>query len=146
MNNIDFDKHRNEANAFINELSKDLGHPDEQPRAYTILKAVMHTIRDRITISESFDVMAQLPFFLKAIYVDQWKYSEKPPRRYDSIEEMKQAVKDEQAKRGETQFEWDQPTEEIISAVMNRLKEYLTEGQMEHIRDQMPKEVKELIA
>lgn len=145
MTNLDFDKHRNEANAFINELSTDLGHPEEQRRVYNILKAVMHALRDRITISESFDVMAQLPFFLKAVYVDQWKYSEKPPRNYDTIEEMKQAVKDEQAKRGETEFDWNEGTEEIIAAVFNHLKKYFTDGQVEHIRDQMPKEVKELI-
>ena len=146
MTKLDFDKFQNEANAFINKLSTDLGHPDEQRRVFTILKAVMHVIRDRMTISESFDVMAQLPFFLKAVYVDQWKYSEKPPRQYDTIEEMKQAVKDEQAKRGETEFEWERSTEEIITTVFNRMKEFLTDGQVKHIHDQMPGEVKELIA
>lgn len=147
MTDLDFDKYRNEANAFMNDLSADLGHADEQRRVFTIVKAVMHTIRDRITISESFDLMAQLPFFLKAVYVDQWKYSNKPPLSYDTIEEMKQAVKDQQAKRGERDFDWDESTDKIIVTVLKHLKkEYFTEGQLEHIRDQMPKEVKEVIA
>ena len=77
---INFDKFAQEGNLFLKELAQQLGHPQEHARTGIILRAVLHTLRERITISESFNMLAQLPMFLKGIYVDNWKYSEKPVR------------------------------------------------------------------
>ena len=145
MNNLNLEKHYHEVHEFINELAANLGHPEEKQRAYIICRAVLHTIRDRIQVSESFDLLSQLPLFLKGVYVDQWKYHEKPPKDYDTVELMKNNVKQLQDRYGESDFDWDLPTEEIISRTVDSLKKYLSEGQIAHIRGQMPKEVKELI-
>ena len=143
---VNFDKFSQEANEFIKQLASDLGHPEEENRAMIVLKSVMQAIRDRITISESFDLMAQLPIVLRGIYTHQWTYSEKPPQQYESIEEMKQVVEENQRSMGESEFDWNKPTEEIVSICIDSLKKYLSDGQLSHVRGQMPKEVKELIA
>lgn len=143
--NLNFDQYVHESNRYMNKLSEQLGHPDEQNRTYILLKAVLQTIRDRITISESFDLMSQLPLVLRGVYTEQWKYSEKPSLRYDTIEEMKEEVKTIQKRYGEQEFDWDKSTEELTSIVINSLKEFVSEGQIDHIRNQMPKEVKTLI-
>ena len=52
---LPFDKYAQEAQAFLNKLSEDLGHKEEKQRTLIILRAVLHTVRDRITIAESFD-------------------------------------------------------------------------------------------
>ena len=140
-----FDKFAQEANEYINELSADLGHPQERDRVAILLKAVLHTIRDSITISESFHVMSQLPTFLKGVYVEHWKYTDKP-RRYASLEEFKEAIKQEQALHGETQFDWKTSTEKLVSQILTSLgTRYLSEGQLSHIADQLPAPVKPLI-
>lgn len=36
---VNFEKFSHEANAYINKLSEDLGHPDEQNRVYTLLQS-----------------------------------------------------------------------------------------------------------
>lgn len=144
--NLSFDKFVQEAHEYINQLAADLGHPDEKERVLIAWRAVMHTIRDRIQISESFHLMSQLPTILKGIYAEHWKYHDKPPKDFSGIDEMKNEVKALQDQYGETDFDWDKPTEEIISITVNSLKKYVTEGQIAHISGQLPKEVKELVS
>lgn len=145
MSSIDLEKHVHETHSYINQLAEDLGHPREKQRVMIIWRAVMHTVRDRISISESLDLISPLPIILKGIYTTGWKYSDKPPLDYQSIEQMKTKVKAHQNRYGEEEFNWKKPTEDIISITLNSLKRYFSEGQMNHIRGQLPSEVKSLI-
>ena len=144
--NLSFEKFAKDAHEYVNYLAQELGHPEEKERVLIIWRAVMHTVRDRIHLGESFQLMAPLPMIFKGIYVENWKYSDKPPKDFDSIEEMKQEVKAVQAQYGEEDFPWKKPTEEIISITIDSLKRYMDEAQLQHLRDQMPKEVQQLIA
>lgn len=135
-------KYFHELHDYVNQLSRDLGHPEEKKRVMIIWRAVMHTIRDRISISESLDLISPLPMILKGVYTMGWKYSETPPYDYNTIEQMKDQVKELQDKYGEQEFDWQKSTEEIISITLNSLKRYFTEGQMDHIRAQLPEEVR----
>jgi uncharacterized protein (DUF2267 family) len=82
----------------------------------------------------------------KGIYVENWKFSEKPPKDFETIEEMKDEVEQIQAQYGERDFPWKKSTEEIISITIHSLKRYMNTAQLQHIKDQLPKEVKELVA
>jgi uncharacterized protein (DUF2267 family) len=142
---IDLEKFVHETHEYINRLASDLGHPEEKQRVMIIWRAVMHTIRDRIQISESLDLLSPLPMILKGIYTTGWKYSETPPFDYETMEQMKTQVKALQNEYVEEEFNWNLPTEEIISIVLDSLERYFSEGQMNHIRGQLPKDVKHLI-
>lgn len=63
--NHNFEKFVLEAHEYVNKLALDVGHPEEKERALIVWRAVMHTVRDRIQISESFHVMSQLPTILE---------------------------------------------------------------------------------
>lgn len=139
-----FDKHVKEINTYLKELSFELGHENDTEQTVRLLRAVLHTIRDRITIPESIDLLAQLPMMLKAIYVEQWSCHEKPPLSFDDIEGFTEAVKNKQAQFGERKFDWNESTEELAMIVISSLRKYITDGQAIHVMDQMPKEVKEL--
>lgn len=104
----------------------------------------MHSIRDRIAIGENLDFLSQLPMFLKGIYVEQWKYYDQV-ERIDSLEGFKNKVKREQEKYVEREFDCDISTEDIIKTVFNTLEQYVTAGQMEHLRNMLPQELKQLI-
>lgn len=140
---FNFEEYANEGKAFVRELAANLGHADDEQTTARVLRAVLHTFRDRITISESLDVLAQLPMFLKSVYVEQWKYRE-TPLKLRSMNEFKDAVKAEQSKFGEQAFDWQESTEEIIKTTFLSLKKYLTEGQVAHVLSQMPQEIQEL--
>ena len=143
--NLSFKKFANEAHEYVNRLAEDLGHPEEKERVLMIWRAVLHTVRDRIHLGESFQVMAPLPMIFKGIYAEDWKYSEKPPLAYGTIEEMKNEVKTVQKRYGEQDFPWQKSTEEIISITIDSLKIYMSDSQLKHLKDQMPKEVQEVV-
>lgn len=138
-----FEKFAQEGNEFLNELADQLGHPEEKATALIVLRSVFGAIRNSITIAESLDFISQLPMPLKALYVDQWKYREKP-ERINSIEDFKTRVKLEQIKYGESEFNWPEHTDEIIKTVISCLDKYVSEGQMEQVRNMMSKEVQSL--
>ncbi|RNL87246.1 DUF2267 domain-containing protein [Sinomicrobium pectinilyticum] len=140
---LNFETFAREAQTYIDQLAQELGHPDEKKRVLKIWRAVMHTIRDRIHLGESFDIIAPLPMILKGIYVEGWKYKEKPPLTYTTLEEMKSSVKALQSHYGERSFPWKKSTEQIISDTLNSLQRYLPKEQLNHIKNQMPKEIKE---
>ena len=143
--NLKFEKFANEAHEYVNRLAEDLGHPEEKERVLMIWRAVMHTVRDRIHLGESFQVMAPLPMIFKGIYAEDWKYNEKPPLDYKTVEEMKEEVKAVQSRYGEQDFPWQKSTEEIIAITIDSLQKFMSESQLKHLKDQMPKEVQEVV-
>ena len=142
---VDVEKFVHEVNDYVNQLAIDLDHPNEQKRVLIIWRAVMHSIRDRITISESFDLIAPLPLILRGIYTTGWKYTESPPYDYTTVEQMKEQVESLQNQYGEQEFDWSRSTDDIISIVLDSLERYYTEGQMDHIRSQLPEDLKSLV-
>ncbi|MFO7922850.1 MAG: DUF2267 domain-containing protein [Bacteroidales bacterium] len=140
---LNFEKYAQEGNLFIKNLAESLGHPEEIGRTGIILRAVLHTLRERITVSESLNMISQLPMFLKALYVDNWKYREKP-LGIKTKEEFAKEVEKHQAQYGEQEFDWGKSTEEIIMIVFRELGSYITHGEFEDITAQMPTQVKEL--
>lgn len=139
--NLELEKYLHVTHEYINGLAEDLGHPEEQRRVMIIWRAVMHTIRDRIQISESLDLISSLPMILKGMYTMGWKYHETPPLEYETMEQMKTRVKALQKQYGESEFDWGKGTDEIISITLDSLERYFSDGQMEHIRNQLPQEV-----
>jgi uncharacterized protein (DUF2267 family) len=138
------EKYYDEARSFISELSERLGHPEEEHRSVIILRAVLHSIRDRLTMSESLDLLAQLPMFLKGLYVENWQYREKPVK-ITTLDEFSDYVKKYQAENGERDFDWKESTLEIIETVLDVLTDrYITKGELEDIISQMPENLKEL--
>ena len=136
---LNFNKYAEEGNLFVKNLAKKLGHPDETGRTGIVLRAVLHTLRERITISESFNMMAQLPMFLKAIYVDNWKYREKPIRL--DKEEFLKEVERHQNQYGEYEFSWEKSTEDIVKLVIKELSSYIAKGEFEDIMAQLPEDI-----
>ncbi len=142
---LHFDKFAHEGNEFVRHLAKELGHPDNISQTGIILRSVLHALRDRITVSESLSFAAQLPMFLKAIYMDNWKYKKKP-ERIRTMDEFAKYVEEEQAKYGESRFNWDKSTTEIIEIVLKTLKErYISEGEMEDVYSQLPQEIEQVL-
>ena len=139
---LNFETFSQDAHEYINDLAQELGHPQEKSRVLKIWRAVMHTVRDRIHFGESLQVIDPLNTILKGIYVENWKFSEKPPLDYQTLEEMKDEVKKLQKYYGEDDFPWEKSTEEIIAITLNSLQKFMDESQLDHIFGQMPKEIK----
>ncbi len=140
---LDFERYVHDANKYFKDLAEEFGHPEEMNRTFIAWRAVMHTFRDRIHVGESMDMMSQLPMILKGFYAENWKYHEKPPLNFSTMEEMVNEVEKRQEQYGEISFPWDISTGEVIMAIVDSLDPYLSKGQIKHLKSQMPKEVAE---
>ena len=133
-----------EADHFVKDLAVDLGHPDDPDKSRRILKAVLHTIRDRISIQESFQLMAQLPMLLKGLYVENWKYMERP-LNYRSGQSLYEALKSSEHLVEPDDFPSQEYAISAVNTVLGKLMHYVSTGEMNDVLSQLPAEVRALI-
>lgn len=141
---LDFNQYAQEGNEFIHSLARELGHPDRESQVGILLRAVLHALRDRISIAENLHVVSQLPMFLKGVYVDQWSYSEEVDR-LKTADEFAARVEHYQDQFGETRFDWDTPTQTLITKVLAAVERYLTEGEVADLKAELPDEIAALV-
>lgn len=119
------------ANLWLKQIMNELG-TDDRHRGYAALKAVLHTLRDRLTVEETVDLSAQLPVLIRGIYFEGWKTSGKPIKY--SKQEFVGAVD------GYFVNVSGINGGDIIRAVFRVLQENIPEGEIRHIIDTMPEE------
>lgn len=73
-----FDKTLQTTNIWLKEIMEVIGQ--DRQRAYRVLRAVLHALRDRLTIDETAHLGAQLPLLVRGLYYDQWHPAGKPER------------------------------------------------------------------
>lgn len=132
-------------NQFVKELAKELGHPEEVDKAGRKLRAVLHTVRSLLTIEESLQMLSQLPMFLKAVYVENWKAHEKR-KRIKHVEDFIQEMKRHNFKTEKVDFQSDVEAEQAAIVVFRQLREFVSLGELEDIKAVLPKELKHLIS
>lgn len=140
---MDFTKHAGKGNQILNEVAEELGFSGNKDLAGRILRAVLHTLRERLTIQESFQLMAQLPLVLKGLYVEGWKYQEKP-YRIKHIGEFVLNVIHEDYPTGHHDISTVKDGENAIMAVLKVLRNHISAGEVQDILASIPPELHHL--
>jgi uncharacterized protein (DUF2267 family) len=130
-----FDRTLETTHVWLNEICNDLG-PDKQV-AWKVLSTVLHKLRDRLTINLAAHLGAQLPLLVRGIYYDQFEPG-KMPSEFRSREEFVDEV-----------AEWLSDTRpvdpnEAIRSVFRVLSRHLSEGQINKVRDALPKSLRQM--
>jgi len=73
-----FDKTVHLSNIWLNELMQAVDW-DEKYRAYRLLRATLHALRDRLPAHEAVQLGAQLPMLMRGLYYDGWNMPDKAP-------------------------------------------------------------------
>lgn len=71
-----FDKTLQSTHAWLNEIGEALG-PDKQ-RSYHALRAVLTSLRDRLTVEQSAKLAAELPLLVRGIFYDGFRPTDAP--------------------------------------------------------------------
>lgn len=100
--------------------------------------AVLHALRDRLTVEEAEQVEAQLPRELKEMWEEGASYERRPLRFHRS--ELYERVKQEAELPTTREARW------LALAVFAALKEQLSPGEVADVFAQLPKDLKELWA
>jgi uncharacterized protein (DUF2267 family) len=133
-------KYVEEATLFFKEVALELGNPNDINAAGRVTAAVLHTLRERLTVEESMHLISNLPMILKGIYVDGWKIT-KQAYHADTLGEFLNEVREHSRVDPGRDFGGDDTARERVQAVTRVLRRYVDEGEIRHIKQQLPEGV-----
>ncbi|MEU8804626.1 DUF2267 domain-containing protein [Spirillospora sp. NPDC048819] len=133
-----FDKTIDKTNRVLKEIEHAYGWPKEQRNvSYDALRAVLHALRDRLTVDECAHLAAQLPLLVRGVHYEGWDPSRVPVKM--NKEEFLQRV------RGGFPHEVGGDMERLVSTVLQALRQYVTEGEWEDIKSSISRDLRPLI-
>lgn len=124
------------AQAWINEVASEFD-TDDREFCYRVLRAWLHTLRDRLTVEAAARFAAGLPELIRGVFYSGWDPSW-VPMKYDSrhyagrfAHEANISVRDADKSL------------KVVTAVLLRM---LDEGQVRHVLDELPREIRTLLS
>jgi uncharacterized protein (DUF2267 family) len=120
---------------WLKELRDNGGLANEQ-EAYAVLRAVLHQLRDRLTVTEAVDLGAQLPIIVRGIYYEGWQ-----PQHAPAKVRSKQGFLDQVTLK---LLPHRIPPEPAVRDVFRLLAHHLDPGEIADVIDQLPDGIKEL--
>lgn len=127
-----------ETKGWLDELVQN-GPFETEQQAYSHLRAVLHTLRDRLTVEEAVHLAAQLPMLVRGFYYEGWRPALAPNEETTPAEffaSVRESLHD--------QVTSDDDLREPVQAVLGLLVEHIEPGQIRHVRDQLPDALQEL--
>jgi uncharacterized protein (DUF2267 family) len=131
-----FDTTLQKTSVWLNGVMEEMGWEDRH-RAYSVLRAVLHALRDRLIVDEAVNLGAQLPMLIRGFYYEGWRPEGRPFKYRHKEEFFAQVAK---TLPGMEQAE----LEGAVRAVFKVLSSQVTGGEIAQVRDQLPAEVREL--
>ena len=109
-------------------------------KAGIIISTVFHSLRNRLTHEQSFQLLSHLPMSLKGAYVDGWKFS----KDYSRISHPNDFIDEVSRDDGIVAYNSGDyfASKKAVSAVFNALKYFISGGEMQVLIDILPPEVK----
>jgi uncharacterized protein (DUF2267 family) len=132
---LDFYQYAAKGNAYVNRVAETLQVQRDQ--AARIVRSVLHALRNRLSHEESFQLIAQLPMALKAVYVDGWKHSDSYLRIRRPEEFLDEIRKEDDGMAG-YDFGNNQRAALATAAVFNVLFEMISEGESKSLINTLP--------
>lgn len=121
-------------NRILREIEQAYDWPKERRhQSYGALRAVLHQLRDRLTIEECSQLGAQLPLLVRGIYYEGWNPSAVPVKMHK--DEFLAGVK------REFPFDIEGSTEQMVQNVLRALLRHVSPGEWEKIKATVPKDL-----
>jgi uncharacterized protein (DUF2267 family) len=132
-----FDTTLQKTNEWLQQIMEEAGTANKQ-EAYVILRATLHTLRDRLPLEETVHLGAQFPMLIRGIYYEGWR---------SSIELVKmhrdEFLDNVFAHFVRTALE-DSDPEPAVRAVFHTLSRNLSPGEIQKIIHVLPGDLKDL--
>ena len=120
---------------WLNDLLERLAWRDQQ-RAYRALRAVLHALRDRLSVNDASHFAAQLPMLVRGLYYEGYHPGDKPLRERTKAEFLAHVT----GEFSDESFD----IETVTRAVMNVLAKHITPGEVDKIKKSLPEEIRSL--
>ena len=138
VKNIDvFDSSLQKTNLWLKDIEAEL-HVVDRPKAYSALRAVLHSLRDCMPVDETAKFSSQMPLLMRGIFFDGWKPRRKP-LRYTKARFLSHL-------RDELRNEAGLDSALAARAVFHVLEKHLSQGEIRAIRLILPREIRQFWA
>jgi uncharacterized protein (DUF2267 family) len=128
-----FERTLHETHVWLNQVTEQMGFGDKQ-RAYHALRAVLHALRDRLSVEESAGFAAQLPMLLRGIYYEGWQPSKVPMRIRNRDEFLHKVEEGYLMENVDPQM--------LCRAVFQVLERHVTRGELNDVVNNLPAEIR----
>lgn len=137
FNNI-FGQTMEKTHVWLVDVMQELGWTDEH-KAYLALRAVLHTLRDRLTVEEGADLAAQLPMLVRGFYFEGWNPRGKPVKERHEEGFLYHVM---------TYFNLDDQVDAraTVRAVFKVIEKHVSGGEVDDIKHILPGELRALWA
>jgi len=133
-----FDSTIQTTNVWLNDFMERMGWQDRN-RAYHAFRAVIHALRDRLSIQQVAALGAQLPMLMRGFYYEGWHPGGKPVKERKKGEFLAHVEK-------ELQNDFDTDPELVVRGVFQVLAQHVSPGEVDTIRHLLPEEIRSLWA
>jgi uncharacterized protein (DUF2267 family) len=137
---LQFENYARKGNEFINHVANELNTRDVD-HAFRVTRCVLHALRNRLTLEESFQMMAQLPMAIKAVYVDGWQPGKDVPR-IKHIDDFLNEVLSEYGKSIPAGFAKPSEVRLAGEAVFKALARYVSAAEIKDVLGVLPAEMR----
>jgi len=125
-------------NTLLNDIAKDLGWKGRKHQVYNLLRATLHTLRDRLPLEEAVHFGAQLPMIVRGFYYEGWSPS-KVPIKMDRTAFLERI-------RSEFIFDSDKSLTELIKTALTHIFIHINPNESVRIKDVLPEDLKEFVS
>jgi uncharacterized protein (DUF2267 family) len=122
------------ANIWLKDVAAELGG-DDRNYAYRALRAVLHALRDRLTMDVAAKLAAQLPTLVRGIYYEDWDPGSKPMPIH-TVDTFLEHVVSEGRMSGETE------ASVAVTAVVSILRKRITAGEIDAVLAVIPEQLR----
>ena len=129
-----FDETVQKTNTWLKEIAQPL--LCDRHRAYQVLRAVLHCLRDRLTINEAAQLGDQLPMLVRGIYFEAWHPAGKPLKIHTREEFLGRMA----THLTQAPFE----LEDAARAVFQVLEKHVAWGEISDVIQGLPEEIRTL--
>lgn len=129
-----FDNTTKKTYEWLKDINEEM-HWDDRHKAYLALRGCLHALRDRLTVEEAADLGAQLPMLIRGLYYEGWHPAGKPAKELRQKEDFLNLIQKEFTNEPELD------PEPVVKAVFRVMAKRVTEGEIQDIKNLMPKEL-----
>jgi uncharacterized protein (DUF2267 family) len=130
-----FDSTIQKTHIWLKDLMGILDSTDRH-KAYLVLRATLHALRDRLTIEETAQLAAQLPMLIRGFYYEGWDPTGKPLKERH-LDEFLAGISQELRPSG---IEAETAARAVFLLLSNRI----TEGEIEDVEHVLPRQIRDL--
>ncbi len=140
MNTLNYTQTNDE---IIKEIAIELGFPENTTLSGRLVAAVLHALRSMLTRHESFELISHLPFGLKALYIEGWKYEQKSNMIKTKADFVLEVVKNDWP-HGHDDISSVKEGENAIKAVFKVLRKRIDKRQIQAVIFALPPDLEPL--